>query len=187
MIVTFAFLLSILVPTSVSAKEPFTSINVPKANTAPVIDGKVSDGEYKLVASYDKDDPAWNRDTFGIDGKDVRMDVYATWDEEYFYFAVIVTNLDPNYTPGPNKYVFEQPSLMTGMLYDDPTLAKFAEPSGKENWDWGDAAAQSFAREWTVGTTKEGTDFMNASGYSGVNHFGAVRSHADFKASVTAM
>ena len=51
MIVTFAFLLSILVPTSVSAKEPFTSINVPKANTAPVIDGKVSDGEYKLVAS----------------------------------------------------------------------------------------------------------------------------------------
>ena len=113
------------------------------------------------------------------------MEVFATWDEEYFYLAVIVSNLEPNYTPGPNTYVFEQPSLMTGMLFDDPTLPQFAEPSGNDSWDWNAAYSQPFAREWTVGTTKDGIDFMKAAGYSSVNHFGAVRSDPNFKVAVT--
>ncbi|NLB81831.1 MAG: hypothetical protein GX800_09565, partial [Clostridiaceae bacterium] len=65
MIFLFVFLLSVLLPAGVYAKEPFTSINVPKCETAPVIDGEISNGEYKLVASYDKDGDAWKRDTSG--------------------------------------------------------------------------------------------------------------------------
>ncbi len=185
MIFAFVFLLSVFVPTGVFAKEPFTSIDVPKCEKAPVIDGEIKDEEYKLVASYEEGEPAWKRDSSGVAGLDVKLDVYATWDDEFFYYAVIVTNLDPKYTPGPNTYVFEQPGLMTAMLRDDPTLPEFAEPTGAENWSWDAAAGKSFAKEWTVGSTKNDVEFMKAPGYSSVNHFGAVRNDPNYKVVIT--
>lgn len=175
-VLALALVMVFSITAAVSAKDPIATINVPKCTTAPVIDGVVSDEEYKLVASFDKNGSAWSRDTTGLDNLDVKLDLYATWDDDYFYYAVRVTNVEPNYTPGPNNWVFEQPSLMTAMVYDDPTLAVFAAADGKD-WDWGVAYAAPFAREWTIGENKDGVAFEAGP----CNHFGQVRSHADFK------
>ena len=180
LVLALALVMIFAITATVSAKEPIATINVPKCTTAPTIDGAIASGEYKLVASFDKNGAAWSRDTQGVEDLDVKLDVYATWDDTYFYYAVKVSNHEPNYTPGPNSYVFEQPSIMTAMVYDDPTLAVFAAADGKD-WDWGAAYAASFAREWTIGSTKEGVDFEAGP----CNHFGAVRSNADYKFKVT--
>lgn len=174
-VLALALVMVFSITAAVSAKDPIATIDVPKCTTAPVIDGVISDEEYKHIASFDKNGSAWSRDTTGLDNLDVTLDMYATWDDDYFYYAVRVTNVEPNYTPGPNNWVFEQPSLMTAMVYDDPTLPVFAAADGKD-WDWGAAYAASFTREWTIGQYKDGVDMVE-----GCNHFGAVRDHADFK------
>lgn len=174
--VLLAVIMIFSITATVSAKDPFTKLNVPKCTTAPTIDGVISDGEYKLVATYDKTKPEWNRDSSeDFAGKTPELYVYATWDDTNFYVAVQAKNLEPNYTQSAGKVVFEQPSLMTAMVYDDPTLAIFASATGKD-WDWGAAAATTFGREWTIGITKEGIDFTEAEGMTGVSFFGKVRS-----------
>lgn len=169
------------VTAAVSAKEPFAKLDVPKCETAPVIDGVISDGEYKLVATYDATSSDWSRDTHGLENYSPELQVFATWDDNYFYLAVRAKNLDPNYTNGPDLYCFQQPSLMTAMVYDDPTLPVFASSDGSD-WDWLDAYNASFSREWTIGRDKAGDLFEDSDiEYSGTNHFGALKDHADYK------
>ncbi|HBL83665.1 MAG: hypothetical protein A2Y17_09005 [Clostridiales bacterium GWF2_38_85] len=171
-----AILMVFAMLTTASAKDPFAAINVPQCTTAPVTDGTIGVGEYKLIASYDAGSALWSRDSLGLEEEDVTLDFYATWDADYFYYAVKVTCLDETHPAGPNNYVFEQPSIMTAMVYDDPTLDVFASADGSD-WDWGDAYACTFAREWTIGRTGDGTELAAGP----CNHFGTVRSDANFK------
>ena len=81
---------------------------IEKAETAPVRDGTVSDGEYELITSYSKDNPDWFISDYGpviqtvADGlPDYQIDVYGAWDDDGVYVAVVtdcddhIANTDP--------------------------------------------------------------------------------------------
>ena len=166
-----------LVPTSAFVYNP--ELNVPKATTAPTVDGTVGDDEYTFVIDYNKDWSIW-----GITGEeyvdaaaDYDITCYFAWDDDAFYYAVTAkspvggrtyNNKDWSTTA---PFIFQRLSVMTGMLFDTPDNVLFYS---EDNWTWSDSYNSSWTREWTISMDADGTQLST-------NHFGSVVSHADYE------
>ena len=99
------------------------------------------------------------------------MDWYATYDNSFFYLAVVAT-CSPEHVAlhedSSELYIFNAHHVMTSMLPDDPAQDKYLADDGGTEWDWSEAHAAGFANEWTI---IRNSDYDELD-YS--NHFGEV-------------
>jgi hypothetical protein len=162
-----AIVLTVMLVTSLSltayAAQP--EISVPKATTAPVIDGVVNEGEYKLIASYAGNDTApWG--SLGANAKSRKVDFYATWDSTNFYVAVIA-DCAPAHVQvyeGEN-YIFNAHHLMSAAIPTTPKDPKYVPADGVA-WEWGAASSSNLGREWSIAIKSTDNTLIAA------NHFG---------------
>jgi hypothetical protein len=161
-LVVMAMLLTSLSLTAFAEQVEFS---VPKATTAPVIDGVVNEGEYKLISSYTGTDASpWG--SVGANAKSRKVDFYASWDDTNFYVAVVAdcapTHVQVN--EGEN-YIFNAHHLMSAATSVTPTDPKYA-PANGTSWDWGEAFASNLGHEWSIALKSTDNTLIAA------NHFG---------------
>ena len=165
-------------PAPEPVENPYEELEIGKATTAPVIDGKVDDGEYATAIEFDELDAHWNIGSIG-EGLDVYEAVlYLSWDEEYLYSCVEVMvggprTYDNTDFAANEPYIFYRRHVMTAIVCENPCLPKF-QPANGESWDWGAASSSGLGTEWTISAQPDGTP-INA------NHFGALTSNANFQ------
>ena len=161
-----------------SVENPYEELEIGKATTAPVFDGKVEDGEYATIIEYDELDFHWANGAIG-EGLDVyETVVYLSWDENYLYTCVEVMVGNPRTYDNTDftanrPYIFDRRHLMSAIVLGDPCLSKY-QPANGEYWGWGDASNSGLGTEWSISAQPDGTPIK-------ADHFGALTSNANFQ------
>jgi hypothetical protein len=159
-------------------ENPYEELEIGKATTAPVVDGKVEDGEYATIIEYDELDFHWANGAIG-EGLDVyETVVYLSWDEEYLYTCVEVMVGNPRTYDNTDftanrPYIFDRRHLMSAIVLGDPCMPKY-QPADGESWAWGDAYNSGLGTEWSISAQPDGTPIK-------ADHFGALTTNADFQ------
>ena len=157
---------------------PYEELEIGKATTAPVVDGKVEDDEYATIIEYDELDFHWANGAIGEDLDVYEAVLYLSWDEDYLYTCVEVMVGNPR-TYGNTDftsvrpYIFDRRHVMTAIVLDDPCLPKF-QPANGESWGWGDAYNSGLGTEWSISAQPDGTPIK-------ADHFGALTTNANFQ------
>ena len=159
-------------------ENPYEELEIGKATTAPVVDGKVEDDEYATVIEYDELDFHWANGAIG-EGLDVyETVVYLSWDENYLYTCVEVMVGNPRTYDNTDftanrPYIFDRRHLMSAIVLGDPCMPKY-QPADGESWAWGDAYNSGLGTEWSISAQPDGTPIK-------ADHFGALTTNADFQ------
>ena len=166
-LIAFAVSAMLIATLSLTAFAEQVEISVPKATTAPVIDGVVNEGEYKLISGYaGEESTVWS--VSGANAKSRKVDFYASWDDTNFYVAVVAdcapTHVQIN--EGEN-YIFNAHHLMSAATATNPTEDQY-KPAEGTAWDWSAAFASNLGREWSIAMKSTDNTLIVA------NHFGPV-------------
>ena len=159
-------------------ENPYEELEIGKATTAPVVDGKVEDGEYATAIEFDELDAHWNLGSIG-EGLDVYKAVlYMSWDEEYLYTCVEVMVGGPRTYDNPDfasvaPHIFHRRHVMTAIVCENPCLPKF-QPADGVKWPWGDASSSGLGTEWSISAQPDGTPIK-------ADHFGALTTSANYQ------
>ena len=152
-------------------------IDVPAAKVTPVIDGKISEGEYSLLGTLEDG----TLELESQNGADPEAEFYASWDEDNFYLAIRVTCEEPHSAYMDNAsehYIFNGHNVMAALIPEDPAQSKY-EPANGEYWLWADAYNNGVCYEWTtILDSKTGAVVTD-------NHFLTLTKSAGFKAACT--
>ncbi len=110
------------------------NFDIPKSNTTVALDGKIDDGEYMLISSYAPTNGDWCISDYGPtiqyaseSNPKHTIDLYASWDDNYFYVAVKascpghVANTDP---------VWNGCGVMCGFVDGDPRSGAYDSYTG---------------------------------------------------------